>query len=793
MKVLAALTAIALSAGPAAAQDSTVTPPASRDTLEHIVDIPEIVVSTTRLDSSSPYARSTLNREALERTNWGQDTPMALATLPGAYAYSDAGNGIGYSYLFIRGFPQRRISVLINGVPLNDPESHEVYWIDHPDLLASTAEAQVQRGVGSALYGAASVGGSVNIETVPYSDAPSFRAATAYGSFNTRRFMLEGHSGPLASGWALYGRYSRIESDGYRDQSDTHLWSYALSAQRRAGDHWLRLNLYGGPEETHLAYLGVPRPYLDGAISGDAGRDRRFNPLTYDGERDHFFEPHYELVHSWVPSPWTKFSQTLFYFDGEGFYDEQRFGQSLADYRLSTWATSDSTLFPRTYYAQDPSGALIQDGSGRFTVERFDAARKRFVKNRHYGWVPRLELERGNYHITFGGEIRAHDGRHIGTVISGSGLPPGTAPDHRYYDYHPRTLAAGLFVREEWTPGRAWAWTLDLAWRHQGYLMRDDRFDGVHFDQSYDFALPRLGARWTFRNDASMFAAAGHSRREPAFRDLYDAEGAGSVPLIVNGHPLVRPERVNDYELGVEWGRLLRLGHTKLQSSANLFRMDFTDELVYAGQFNTDLGYPILGNAARSVHKGIELTGSASFGHEEGSSGYLSEGGPQAYSRAIPFGWGGHPELAIDANATLSNNRFIEYREIYGPTPADVVSYDGNAIGFFPAVMGNLSVRGGWRGVTLGVEAQHAGRIYLDNTESKDASIAARTVLNLTGTYRLPVPGARSTQIGLRVFNLFDKKYETGGYMDYDALGNLVPQYIPAATRNFLGELRVEW
>ncbi len=756
----------------------------STDTLRKIVPIPGVVVSTTRLEAASPYARSTLDRDAITRTNWGQDTPMALATLPGAYAYSDAGNGIGYSYLFIRGFPQERISVLINGVPLNDPESHEVYWIDHPDLLASTAEAQVQRGIGSALYGAASVGGSVDVETVPTAAAPGFRAATAYGSYGTRRWMLEGQSGPLAAGWSLYGRYSRIQSDGYRDQSDTELWSYALSAQRGAKTQWWRINLYGGPEETHLAYLGIPQPYLDGAITGDADRDRRFNPLTYPGERDHFFEPHYEVIHTWAPSERAKVTQTLFYFDGRGYYDEQRFGQSLTDYRLSPWTTSDSTLFSRGHYAQDPSGALTQDGSGRFSVVSFDGVRKRFIADRHFGWVPRAQLRAGHSTVTVGGEIRAHDGHHVGTVISGSGLPPGTEADHAYYDYHPRTLAAGLFMRDEWAPSGAWAWTLDLAWRHEGYFMRDDRFDGVRFDQSYDFFLPRLGARWNAGGKLSLFAAAGHSRREPAFRDLFDGEGVGNAALIVNGKPLVQPEQLDDYELGVDW---LGLHDTAkiARLEANLFRMDFRDELVYAGQFNTDLGYPIIGNAARSIHQGIELSASWLMDRPEVS---------RAFSASPATSYLGQPfTMAISANATLSDNHFVHYTEHYGPTAADDVSYDGKAIGFFPAVMSNVDVRGGWRGATLGLTTQVAGRIYLDNTESKDASIGPRAVLDLDGGYRLPLSGGGAATFGVRVFNLLDRRYSTTGYMDYDALGNLVPQFIPAATRHWLGELRVEF
>ena len=749
----------------AAAQDSTTTS-AAPETLARVVTLPPVEVSTSRAGENAPLARSVLRRDDLKRLNWGQDTPMALSTQPGVYAYSDAGNGIGYSYLFIRGFPQRRISVLINGVPLNDPESHEVYWIDHPDLLASGSEVQVQRGVGAALYGAASVGGSVNVETSPFTSAPAANVTFGAGSFATRRLMAEASSGPLSGGWDLYGRYSRIETDGYRERSDTQLWSYALSARRRAGAHTLRFNLYGGPEETHLAYLGVPRPYLDGAISGDADRDRRFNPLQYDGERDHFFEPHYELIHTWALNPKAALTQTLFYFDGEGFYDEQRFGRDLAEFRLTPWATTDSTLYPRSYYRDaDQDGNLDRDAQGRVTVERADVVRKRWIKNRHYGWVPRLRLEHRGGTLTVGGELRAHDGRHVGSVISGSGLPPGTPPDLAYYDYHPRTLSAGLFAREEWRLQPQLQLTVDLGLRYQDYAMRGDRFDGVSFDQSYVFALPRLGLTWQPDPRWTMFAAAAYSSREPSFRDLYDAEGAGSVPLYENGEPLVRPENVMDYELGGTW----KSGAAIL--SANLFRMDFSDELVYAGQFNTDLGYPTVGNAAKSVHQGVELAGQVDMG-ERGAA---------------------RPHLDLTANLTLSDNHFVTYSEFWGPTPADEVRYDGNAIGFFPATIAHATATFGWRSAQLGLEAQHAGRIYVDNTESQAASIAPRTVLNLRAAYSTAVAGARAVEVSARILNLLDRRYETSGYMDYDSGGNLVPHLVPAATRQIIGELRLAW
>jgi iron complex outermembrane receptor protein len=292
--------------------------------------------------------------------------------------------------------------------------------------------------------------------------------------------------------------------------------------------------------------------------------------------------------------------------------------------------------------------------------------------------------------------------------------------------------------------------------------MRGDRFDGIRFDQSYHFALPRLGLSYAPRPDLTCYAAWAQSRREPAFRDLYDAEGAGSVPLFRDGKPLIRPEKVDDYELGAAWNR------DAMSVAANLFWMEFRDELVFAGQFNTDLGYAIIGNAARSVHRGLELAGRA--------------------ERA----WGDW-SAAIDANSTLSWNRFREYREVYGTSPGDTLRYDGNTIGFFPGLLVNSGVRLGWRSATLGIQARHVGRIFLDNTETRGSSIGPNTLVDLEATQRLSLGSIGRAELSVRVFNLLDREYEASGYMDFDSAGNLVPHFIPAAKRTVLGQIRVEF
>jgi len=746
--------------------------PAVADTFPRVVDAASIEVSTTRASRRSPFAVSRLGRADLQRVNHGQDTPMALAVLPSTYAYSDAGNGVGYSYLSIRGFPQRRISVLIDGVPLNDPQSHEVYWIDLPDLLASGAEVQIFRGVGPALYGAAALGGTVAVQTTPFATAPHASALVGGGSFGTRRLMLEAGSGALSGGWDLYGRYSRIESDGYREQSWSRLWSYAFGARRTAGEHTLRLQLTGGPEETHLAYLGVPATTLAGGLTGDADRDRRTNPIAFEGEQDHFFEPHYTLTHTWAARPELAFTQTLFWFDGRGYYDEQRFGRALADYRLSPWTTTDSTLMPRQYYALGPADELVRDSLGRFTVVRFDLVRRREVINRQAGWLPRASLTLDHGTLTLGGELRAQDGRHLGRVLSAGAVPSGFAPGQRYYDYHPRVLALGLFARHEWDVRDDLRLTSDLAWRHSSYRMRGDAFDGIAFDQRYDFGLPRLGLSWQATPALAVNASWSLAAREPAFRDLYDAEGVGSRPLYrevdvaagIYRDPLIDPERVQAWELGAAWASPT---HPALALQANLFRMDFRDELVFAGQFDTDLGYPVLGNAARSIHQGLELAGALT--HRVGS---------------VSLQW--------DANTTLSDHHFVRYREQYGPTSADEAAYDGNAIGFFPALLAHAGLQARWHALAVAAEAHHAGRIFVDNSETQANSIAPRTTLDLTASVTRPVANG-SLEASVRLLNALDARYATSGYLDYDAAGELVPHLIPAATRTAMAELRMRW
>jgi iron complex outermembrane receptor protein len=704
-------------------------------------------------EGRSPTAFTTIDRADIQRDYYGQDLPMLLAETPGAYAYSDAGNGIGYSYLKIRGFSSRRIGVTINGIPLNDPQSREVYWIDHPDLAASAQEIQVQRGVGASAYGTTSLGGSVNVETIPFSQDRYLTLEAGAGSFGTQRYSVQGGSGLLDGKYALSSRLSRIRTDGYREASWSDLWSYFVGIARVDSKLVTRLNLYGGPEETHLAYLGVPRAYLDGAVTGDADQDRRFNPITFRNERDHFFEPHYELLQDWKASDRLSVSSALFYFPGKGYYDEFRQGVDLRSYN----------------YPDDPS-----------TPAATDIVRRRWVKNVHLGWVPRVRVTSGRYEAEAGLDLRFHEGRHWGELLWSLDQPAAPEPNHVYYDYKGRAINTSAFLRQGWAFTPRLRGTVDLSLHRQRYELRDDEIRGQFFTQDYTFFTPRVGAIATLRErvegslrHVEAYASFSRANAEPIFRELYDPENAGALPgfstVLPSGElrdPLVRPERVFDWAAGLrargDWGN----------ASLGGYLMEFEDEIVYNGTLD-DNGNPITGNAARSRHAGVEASLAAHVG--------------RALELQGAFQW--------------SADTFRDYREFVDSTTS--IDYSGNRIAGFPGMNGRVSAayRVGRGRLELAVE--HAGRQYLDNTEDsrldpatrnapgyESRTIAPWTVAHAALALRAPnVLGSTDTELTVRVSNLFDRRYETAGYIDYPApVYAPTPVWIPAATRSvFVG------
>jgi len=692
----------------------------------------EVVVTATRARArETPVAFSDLPHQEIERRYWAQDMPMLLAELPSTYAYSDNGNGIGYSYMKIRGFDQKRIGVMINGIPLNDAESHEVFWVDLPDFAANVHDIQVQRGVGNSLYGGAAFGGSVNVLTVGAAPERKIEASGGWGSFNTRKYSVAANSGLLDNTYSMYGRFSRIQTDGYRRLSWSDLWSYFLGLARYDGDMVTRVNVYGGPERSHLAYSGIDRQQIE--------KDRTYNPLAYPNEIDVFNQPHYELMHDWQIQPSLRLENTLFCFEGDGYYHQLKTERKFKE-----------------YFGVD---TVYVNGSPKLKT---DLVRKRSVDEADYGWLPKFVWNHDMGELTTGAEIRIHNAQHCGEVTWAAIVPPGFKPDNRYYDYRVHKQSFTFFAHEMYRLTPEVTAKADLQVRHHWIGLRNEQRFRTEFDRKYTFVNPRLGVNYNVTQELNLFGSASWAQREPAFKEIYNPQDFEARPYPGNrnfeqtsdGRYLyvgksLEPEKLTDLELGIGYGT------SEYNVKLNLFWMNFRDEIVPTGQID-DNGVPISGNAARSLHQGVELS-----------------------CRYAPVGW-----LTFSGNVSYNDARLKSHAEYdYAGNRLD---YDGNRIAGFPDWILNLRGWVDYEGFLASLHMQHVGKMFLDNTQNEERINGAFTVLNAALGYRLEGIGTTAIEAMLHIQNLGDVKYEASGYVD-----NGTPYWIPAAGLNLFFSVRV--
>lgn len=687
------------------------------------------VTATRAREGVDPATVTNVSRERIQEAYWGQDPGMLLAGVaPGFYAYNDNGHGIGYSYFTIRGFGQARTRVTLNGAPLNDASSGELFFIDLADFLATAGDIQVQRGV----FGLSGIGGAVDITTATPALQPSFSLHVGAGSFATRRLTARYESGLRDGGWALSARYSRITSDGYRDQSWVEMWNYYLSLARLGERSRLRINLFGGPERTHLAYAGIPKRVLEGGLTGEPERDRRFNPFTFPGEIDTFLQPHYQVVHETRLGEEWDFSQTLFYFEGEGYYEQFRANRRLSEYNLPNVVLPDGTV-----------------------IRRSDLVRRRNVDEWDGGWVPTLRWRRGDWEVTASGELRLHDAHHWGEVRWARHYPAGVEPNRRYYDYGLDKVTGTLLLRATWNPSPRWTLSAGLGGTRHRYTLRDDRIRTMSFSDTFRFLLPRAGAVWHLAEgvDASYQVARG--MREPTFRSIYDPQDPYGQRVTLD------PEDVWNHELGM----VVRRPTWRLRGT--LSYLNFFNEIVYAGGLD-DNGVPIYANGARSRHRAAELEGS----------------------------WQPTPRLGIDLSLTALRNTFVRFREYgwdgsvqvhdgnrLGGHPTSLISttarwHPGPAqLALSVRRVGTMYLDSSQDNRRYPQRKQVPGYVPLTNPPFTVVDVMARLDLDQLGWLS---PGSLPVTLELRVLNALDETYTSFGYVDGGE-----PRFIPAAGRHF--------
>ncbi|MGH7491569.1 MAG: TonB-dependent receptor [bacterium] len=716
---------------------------------------PVIVLATRAHERESPVTFSTITPNDLEQRYFAQDIPALLSELPSTAFYSENGNGIGYNYLSIRGFDQRRISVLINGVPQNDPEDHNVYWIDFPDLLGNTEDIQIQRGAGGASYGPPAIGGSVNLLTSGFAPKAGIEAYLGGGSLGTRKYSLAFHSGWLAKKISLFGRISRIQSDGYRERAWVDLKSYFFGAAYGGRKSITRLHFYGGPIEDHLAYYGIPK---DSTLYRDT---RRQNPISRPDEIENFNQPQLQFLNEYRLSGNWRLSNTFFAMRGRGFFDYN-----------GNWA-------PFSYYRLLPEYGFAVEGNPE-EVFVDSLLIRAYVDNKQIGWLPQLTWQHPRGETTVGAELRRHRSLHWGRIQDGDdALPRAVSGEYdgydyigtrHYYEYRGAKEMLSPYVHVNFQLQPNLNFDFDLQFVNLKYRLYGEEFVGTDFTLRYHFWNPRLGLNYNFSETCNAYISAARTSREPRLKNFYDAAEAstpaswGAVEPQFEHHPdgsfdfdrpLVKPERLYDYEIGFGYrGEASR-------AALNFYYMDFRDEIIKSGQLDR-FGQPITGNAERTLHAGIEME-----------------------AEARPFSW-----LSVSGNLMLSQNELKEYALFLNDTTHVVLN--GNPVAGFPDFLANARLSLSLAGFAVSLTAQHAGKKYTDNfgdlpaehaVAPRDNTVDSYTVFHGAVTYACERLGLRGLTLQVHVQNFFDRLYIMHGEGD---------DFFPAAERQFFVNAKYE-
>ncbi len=521
-------------------------------------ELENVIVSATRADRNTPVAYTTIRKPQIERNNLGQDIPYVLKIAPSVTVSSDAGTGIGYTQMWIRGTDITRINVTLNGIPLNDAESHGVWWVDVPDFISSVDNIQIQRGVGTSTNGAAAFGASVNLKTTKLYKKPYAEISNSFGSFNTLRNTLKFGTGAINYHFTFDIRLSKIHSDGYIDRAWANLKSFYTSAAYFDQKTIIRAIVFSGLEETYQAWYGVPKEYLD--------TNRTYNPYTYENEIDHYQQTHFQLFIVRKINPKLHFETALHYTKGGGYYEQYKDDKKFSSYGLEP--------------------VII----GNDTITRSDIIQRKWLDNDFYGFVSSLTYKNGAYSSVLGTGMNQYLGLHFGRILwleFNNGIP------HNYQWYYGTGFKTdyNVFWKQSLTQGK-FNFFVDLQLRQINYDIdgQDDDLRDIAQTHFYRFFNPKAGISFKINDLQKIYATFGVAHREPKRSDFTDAPQ--------NKTP--RPETLYDYELGY------KLNTVNVFFNLNLYYMNYVDQLVYTGEIN-DVGTPIMVNVPHSYRRGVEL------------------------------------------------------------------------------------------------------------------------------------------------------------------------------------------
>lgn len=519
----------------------------------------EVMVRATRASENSGTTYRNVNKTELEKNNLGQDLPFLLNQTPSVVVSSDAGTGVGYTGIRIRGSDPTRINVTINGIPYNDTESQGTFWVNMPDFASSVDNIQIQRGVGTSTNGAGAFGGSLNIQTTTRRDSAYAELNNTFGSYQTLKNTVNVGTGLINSKFSFDGRLSRIKSDGYIDRGASDLKSYFLSAAYYGKNNLFRANVFSGMEKTYQAWNGVPENLLKS--------NRTYNSFTYEDQTDNYTQNHYQLLYSHVFSTLFSANGALHYTQGKGYYEEFKEKQGLSNYGLAPYTI------------------------GGNTISKSDLVRRRWLGNDFYGLTYSLSYTpTSTFNMTLGGAYNEYDGDHFGEVIRGQFIPV-TLEQQRYYQGNGFKTDFNTYAKADYTIDKLNLFA-DLQYRNINYKISgtDKNRNSINNDDQLDFFNPKFGLSYQLNAANNIYASFAIANKEPN-RDDY-----------VNSTPATRPlpENLKNFETGY------RTRGSNFTAGLNAYGMFYNDQLVLTGKVN-DVGEYIRQNVEKSYRYGLEL------------------------------------------------------------------------------------------------------------------------------------------------------------------------------------------
>ncbi len=519
----------------------------------------EVMVQATRATENAATTLKNLNKVEIEKNNFGQDLPYLLNQTPSVVTSSDAGAGIGYTGLRIRGSDATRINVTVNGIPINDTESQGMYWVNMPDFASSVDNIQIQRGVGTSTNGAGAFGASLNIQTNTRQDTAYTELNTAAGSYRSLKNTLKIGTGLINGKFSFDGRLSRIVSDGYMDRASSNLKSFFVSGAYYGKNNVLRINAFSGKEKTYQAWNGVPQ---DSLLT-----NRRYNGFTYDNQTDNYQQSHYQLLYSQAISPKINFNAALHYTKGAGYYEEYQEKQAFADYNFTPINI----------------GGVIIDST--------NLIRQKWLDNDFYGATYSFIYTPNNqFNFTLGGAYNQYDGNHFTEVIWAQ-YAADSKIRHRLNQNNGFKIDFNIFAKAQYQINNLSLFA-DLQYRKIAYDFLGFNNIGQNVTQTdaLNFFNPKLGLTYIIDTQSNIYASISVANKEPNRNDFTQSS------------PQSRPkhERLNNIEAGY------RFNKQRFRGGVNVYSMQYKNQLVLTGQIN-DVGEYIRSNVSQSYRNGVEL------------------------------------------------------------------------------------------------------------------------------------------------------------------------------------------